>query len=328
MLIIALFLLYLIWGLNWTVMKIASVYFEPELFATSRFLVGFIVLLPFVFFNKNHRNNLKNIIVDSFVPLRNLSESDTSSYFSIFSLIFRLKNCSLFWIALAGILHISYSNVVVQIAISHLGAGVSCVLNYTMPIFVAILSYIVLKEKFSFVKSLGIGLAFIGLFVIMNFRLEGELSMMFFALSGALSWAVANLIIKTKLGGLDKLAHTTLQLGFGTFFLIVYSCIVVKSLPVFNLTSILCLLYNGVLASALCFVLWSFVVDQMDPSALAVSSMLTPLIGVLGGVVFLSERLSSRMIFGMVLLLLGVLLVQIVVRHQKKSSNTVEKKLQ
>jgi drug/metabolite transporter (DMT)-like permease len=256
------------------------------------------------------------------------SESEGNTYKSSHSLIARLNKSSLFWIAIVGILHISYSNAVVQIAIAHLGASVSCVLNYTMPIFVAILSYIVLKEKFSYVKSMGIGLAFIGLFIIMNFRLEGELSMMFLALSGALSWAVANLIIKTKLGGLDKLAHTTLQLGFGTFFLIIYSCIVVESLPIFNLTSILCLLYNGVLASALCYVLWSFVVDQMDPSALAVSSMLTPLIGVLGGVVFLSERLSSRMVFGMVLLLLGVLLVQIVVRHQKKSSNTVEKKLQ
>lgn len=327
MLIFALVLLYLIWGMNWTVMKIASGYFEPELFATSRFLVGFIVLLPLIFFHKTHRTNFMNIIRDGISCSGVLSYSESVSK-SNQSLITRLKNNSLFWIALVGVLHISYSNAVVQIAIAHLGAGVSCVLNYTMPIFVAILSYIVLKEKFSFVKSLGIGLAFIGLFIIMNFRLEGELSMMFLALSGALSWAVANLIIKTKLGGLDKLAHTTLQLGFGTFFLIVYSCIVVESLPIFNLTSILCLLYNGVLASALCFVLWSFVVDQMEPSALAVSSMLTPLIGVLGGVVFLSERLSSRMVFGMVLLLLGVLLVQIVVRHQKKSSNTVEKKLQ
>lgn len=93
------------------------------------------------------------------------------------------------------------------------------------------------------------------------------------------------------------------------------------------LTSILCLLYNGVLASALCFVLWSFVVDQMAPSALAVSSMLTPLIGVLGGVVFLSERLSSRMIFGMMLLLFGVIMVQIVVRHQNNSTKKIEDKL-
>ena len=318
MLIFALLLLYLIWGMNWTVMKIASGYFEPELFATSRFLVGFIVLLPLIYFNKTHRTNFINIIRDGLGQNKTEYRVENSS-FNNRSLIQRLNGNSLVWIALVGILHISYSNAVVQIAIAHLGAGVSCVLNYTMPIFVAILSYVVLKEKFSFLKSFGIGTAFIGLFIIMNFRMEGELSMMFLALSGALSWAVANLIIKTKLGGLDKLAHTTLQLGFGTFFLIIYSCIVVESLPVFNLTSILCLLYNGVLASALCFVLWSFVVDVMDPSALAVSSMLTPLIGVLGGVVFLSERFSSRMVLGMALLLFGVFLVQLVVRRQKKS---------
>ena len=321
MLIFALLLLYLIWGMNWTVMKIASGYFEPELFATARFLVGFTVLLPLICFNKNHRANFINIIRDGLGANKTEHEIENSDPNNNKSLFSRLNRNSLFWIALAGILHISYSNAVVQIAIAHLGAGVSCVLNYTMPIFVAIMSYIVLKEKFSFVKSFGIGIAFIGLFIIMNFRMEGELSMMFLALSGALSWATANLIIKTKLGGLDKLAHTTLQLGFGTFFLIIYSCIVVKSLPVFNLTSVLCLLYNGVLASALCFVLWSFVVDVMDPSALAVSSMLTPLIGVLGGVVFLSERFSSRMAWGMALLLFGVFLVQLVVRHQKKISD-------
>lgn len=318
MLVLSLFLLYIIWGMNWTVMKIASGYFEPELFATSRFLIGFLVLLPFVFLNKKHRDNLKKIFKNSFSSnelnsfCERTSENGRLSWFSKFS------SKSLFWIALAGILHISYSNVVVQIAIANLGAGVSCVLNYTMPIFVAILSYIILKEKFSFVKSLGIGIAFIGLFFIMNFRMEGELSMMFLSLTGAFSWAVANLIIKTKLGHIDKLVHTTLQLGIGTFFLIIYSVATFKTLPIFNFTSIVCLLYNGILASALCFVLWSFVVDKMDPSALAVSSMLTPLIGVLGGVFFLSERLSSRMLLGMALLLSGVFLVQLVVRHQKK----------
>ena len=49
----ALFLIYLIWGFNWVVMKLAMDYFSPVTFVTYRFLSGAIVLLLVSFIFKH-----------------------------------------------------------------------------------------------------------------------------------------------------------------------------------------------------------------------------------------------------------------------------------
>lgn len=120
----ALFLLYAIWGFNWVVMKTANAYFPPVLFVAFRFLIGAAVMLSVCAWRRIP------------VPER--------KYWK--------------WIAATGILQIAVNNVCMQIGMYSLTAGVVSVLNYTMPVWMAILAQLFLKERLTLRKIAGIAI--------------------------------------------------------------------------------------------------------------------------------------------------------------------------
>ena len=46
--------LYLLWGMNWVIMKVANGYFPPVLFATLRFACGSAIMLLVLLINRPH----------------------------------------------------------------------------------------------------------------------------------------------------------------------------------------------------------------------------------------------------------------------------------
>ena len=74
--------------------------------------------------------------------------------------------------------------------------------------------------------------------------------------------------------------------------------------------SISLLAYNGVLASALAFLLWMHILGRMEAAKAGAFVLMVPVVGVMSGVVFLDETLSLAGIVGICLVLSGILLVQ------------------
>lgn len=70
------------------------------------------------------------------------------------------------------------------------------------------------------------------------------------------------------------------------------------------------LIASGLLANTLAFLTWMHGVRQLGPVRVAVFSNLTPVVGVLAGVVFLGERLPLQALLGGLLTLWGVLIAQ------------------
>ena len=62
----------------------------------------------------------------------------------------------------------------------------------------------------------GIVVGIIGLFLAMNIQLDGSVFIMLFALSSAVSWATANLLLKLKLQHCNAVQYTTWQMTIGT----------------------------------------------------------------------------------------------------------------
>jgi uncharacterized membrane protein len=115
----ALILLYGIWGLNWIVMKEAVHYFPPVTFVAYRFALGAVILLAVTIWLKLP------------VPPR--------KYWG--------------WIIVTGILQTALNNVLVQIGMQSLSAGLVAVLNYSMPVWVTIMAHFFLQEKMTLRKA-------------------------------------------------------------------------------------------------------------------------------------------------------------------------------
>ncbi len=280
----ALLALYIIWGFNWVVMKEATLFFPPVLFSCYRFVIGAVVLIGITLWCR--------------MPL------PPKRYWP--------------WIIVTGLLQIAVNNAAVQIGVTSLGAGLVAVVNYSMPVWMSILAYFMLHETLTKRKILGIVLSMVGMYVLMNVDIIGDMTGLLLTIGGAIAWAVAAVIVKYQ----DKVMHrqqqketctmiqyTTWQIAVGALFLWVYAMLFEQGQVTWSPMAVSCLAYNGVLASALAFFLWNYILTKMEASKAGVASLGVPVVGVICNVIFMHEAVHWNTAVGMILILAGIFLI-------------------
>lgn len=280
----ALLALYIIWGFNWVVMKEATLFFPPVLFSCYRFVIGAVVLIGITLWCR--------------MPL------PPKRYWP--------------WIIVTGLLQIAVNNAAVQIGVTSLGAGLVAVVNYSMPVWMSILAYFMLHETLTKRKILGIVLSMVGMYVLMNVDIIGDMMGLLLTIGGAIAWAVAAVIVKYQ----DKVMHrqqqketctmiqyTTWQIAVGALFLWVYAMLFEQGQVTWSPMAVSCLAYNGVLASALAFFLWNYILTKMEASKAGVASLGVPVVGVICNVIFMHEAVHWNTAVGMILILAGIFLI-------------------
>ena len=271
----ALAVIWLIWGLNWVIMKTANNFFPPILFVAWRFGTGALILLAVAYWRKIPLPDKK------FLP----------------------------WIFLTGLLMIVLNNIAAQVGMKTISAGMAAVLNYTAPLWTAILAHFTLNERLTRLKCFGIFLAIIGLYVLMGLQGVDDLGAAFIIIVGAIVMAVANIIVKLRLSKCDMVQLTTWQMIFGAIVLVIYTSLVPQGEINWCLPAVLCVIYNGALASALAFFLWNYVLTHIEASTASIATLVAPVVGVLGGVVILGEPFTAYIVVGMALIFSGILIV-------------------
>ncbi len=280
-LLYAVILIWLIWGMNWTVMKTANSFFPPMLFVTYRFASGALILLLVAVWLK--------------VPLPEK----------------RLVP----WIMITGLLQMALNNTLAQTGMVSLGAGMASVLNYTMPLWVAIMAHFMLGERLTVRKILGIASGLFGLYLLMGMQEMENLYAAFITLLSAMVWALSGVLTKMRLSGCNMVQLVTWQMIFSAVFLILFTTFQPQGDVDWNIKAVLCLLYNGALASAAAFFLWNYVLVRIEAGMASMAVLVVPVVGVLGGIIFLGEPFTLQIAIGMSLILLGLL---IVVSHKSK----------
>lgn len=277
----ALCLIYLIWGMNWVVMKTANTFFPPITFVAYRFLFGALVLL--------------SVWRWLHLPL------PKKKYWP--------------WIFLTGILQMGLNNIAAQTSMLTLGAGMVSVLNYSMPVFAAVMAHFLLGERLTWRKGAGIVLAIAGMAVLMDVHAGGDVTAICIGLLSAVFWGLASIFVKLKLSDVNPISLTTWQMVCASLSLLAYTAIVPQGEVVWNTESVLCLIYNGVLASALAFFLWSWILQHIEVSKASVAVLAVPVVGVVGGILCLGEPMTLHIFFGMLMIMAGI---YIVVTHKRQ----------
>lgn len=271
----ALCLIYLIWGMNWVVMKTANTFFPPITFVAYRFLFGALVLL--------------SVWRWLHLPL------PKKKYWP--------------WIFLTGILQMGLNNIAAQTSMLTLGAGMVSVLNYSMPVFAAVMAHFLLGERLTWRKGAGIVLAIAGMAVLMDVHTGGDVTAICIGLLSAVFWGLASIFVKLKLSDVNPISLTTWQMVCASLSLLAYTAIVPQGEVVWNTESVLCLIYNGVLASALAFFLWSWILQHIEVSKASVAVLAVPVVGVVGGILCLGEPMTLHIFFGMIMIMAGIYIV-------------------
>jgi len=204
----------------------------------------------------------------------------------------------------------------IYIGLLYTDAASSIVFLYTSPFIVAVGAHFFLRgDRLTFLKALGLVSAFIGVLVVFHGRPAAAKPSMFIGdileIIAASLWAATTLYIKRFMAGKILPIHTFLyQLVFSIPILLVVSFILEPRWVIMLNPSIVgAILFQSVIVAFITYLVWFGLIHGYSVSRLSAFTFLTPIFGVLAGVIFLDEEFTGSLITGLPLVCAGIFLV-------------------
>lgn len=191
--------------------------------------------------------------------------------------------------------------------------GLATVITNTQPLIAAVLAWWLLGERLSALQLWGLLVGFAGIVLIGIHGLSGsdsQLQGIIFILIGAVGIAVSNVVLKRIAHRVDSLRAMGWQLLIGGVPLAVLALAIEDPNAIdWSWIFILNLLVLSVLGTSAAFALWFALLRRASLSQLNVFTFLTPVFGLIIGVLWFDEKLSGSTMAGIILSLVGIYLV-------------------
>jgi len=194
------------------------------------------------------------------------------------------------------------------ISLRTITASESSILTFVNPLLVVVFGTLFTGVRYRIVHWGGVILGFIGVIITLGLHLHLR-SGTWLGLLGAVSWAVATLLIKRWGPRIDTWILTAYQMLIGGLLLLVGSVTIERPAIVLNLTSISILVWLAVMASIVQFAIWFYLLQHGDAGKTSAFLFLAPFFGVLSGWLILGESIKWPVLIGGVLILVGIFLV-------------------
>lgn len=192
------------------------------------------------------------------------------------------------------------------------------VLIYTAPIFVALgMHWLFPAERLTAVQWLGVILAFVGIGVTFlghdkanttaaSNMLWGD----FLGVLSGLAWGATTIIVRGS-SLANAPATETLQYQLVATFILLLGVALLTGQAEFNPTPVVwaSLAFQGIVVSFISYLMWFALLRRYMAAQLGIFSFLTPLFGVLFGVLLLHEPLDGYFMAGACLVMLGIVIV-------------------
>jgi len=215
-------------------------------------------------------------------------------------------------IGLTGFLGISVYHVALNFGEVTVQAGAASLLISAAPVFTALLSVAVLKERLTMLGWLGILLAFAGVALI---ALSGGRGLHFtpgalLILLAATVAAIYSILSKKLLRRHAALEFTCYSIWAGTLPLLVFLPGLLRRLLVAAPQATFAVIYLGIFPAAIAYVLWNYALARMPASLLSSFLYLSPVLASLIAWLWLGEVPALLTLVGGAIAILGVVLVQ------------------
>jgi len=275
---LALFILTLIWGYNWVVMKLAVQFASPFQFAALRTFLGAIILFLLIVLTK------RPLALKEFPTMLALGLLQTCGFTGL-----------LIWALVEG------------------GAGKTAVLTYTMPFWVMLFAWPMLGEKIQGWQWLAVVFALFGMVLIFDpLHIKSDGFSMLLALCSGVSWAISAIISKKlhqRAPHLDLLNLTAWPMLLGSIPIIIIAFILPAPPIQWTNTFLLTVLFNVILSGCLAWVLWLYALQRLQAGVASMASMLAPVIGVIAAWIQLNEVPNTYELVGMVFIALSLITI-------------------
>lgn len=275
-----------VWGYNWVVMKRAVAYVGPFPFLAARLLIAAAILFGLL------------------CVLRRPVRIGHAPY-----------------VIAIGLIHTAATFALMMFALMFGAAGKSAVLSYGMPFFVMLFAWPVLGERPRRAHWVAIAVALVGLTLLFHPEARPGLSEIL-AFTSGITWASGVVITKQlqTRHRVDTLALSAWQMLIGGLAMLALALAFPARPGVWTPYVIFAVAFNAVVVSALSWVLWFWVLAQLDSGLASLGTLAVPAIGVLAGALELGERPNAVEWVGISLVFVALTIVALAALGKQRPS--------
>ena len=281
-----------IWGSTWLFIKLGLEDLPPLTFAGIRFVIACTILLILI-------------------RLRGLKWPRLSSDLKL--------------LALTGFLSFTVNYGTIFWGEQHISSGLAAVLQSTIPVFGYVIAHFYLPgERITWAKIFGVVLGVVGVGVVFSNQLAVAGGKAFAGsvavVVGSAVVAYSNVLVKARGKNLDPAILAAGQMFFGLIPLLLVGIPLEGNPFKFSWTpmAVLSLFYLAIVGSVIAFLLYYWLVRNMDVTKSMLIALVTPVVAVVLGMIVLHEELNWRTIVGGAMIMSGIGFIVLQKRRKEK----------
>ncbi len=260
----------ILWGLSFLSIKISVIVLSPMSLALSRFIIASVILYSFM----------------------KITEPNT-----------KLSKRDIPLMALSGIVGITVYFYFENNGVKLTTASTASIIIGAIPVLTVIADYIFCGNKIDWVKGLGVGLSFFGVYLIVWDSGGLNLGSRYFVgnlymLGATLAWVAYSLVTRPLAGRYSRLAITTYQTLFGTLGILPFALLETNRWEHITATIIWNVVFLGVFCSAVGYYLYVYALDELGVDIASLFINLIPVVTVIASFLILDEKITTVQLIG------------------------------
>ncbi len=198
------------------------------------------------------------------------------------------------------------------VAMQTVQASLAAIIASSMPLLVAAIGWVVLRDKIPALGLFGLVIGFGGVGLIMGARIVGDVDLYGIGLCviGALALAVATLAMRGVAGGGNLMMIVGLQMFVGSAVLAAAALLFEDMTIQWNTELGLAFAYTVIMPGIVATFIWFNLVERIGAVKAATFHFLNPFFGVMIAALLLGESLGVWDVVGVVVITVGILAVQ------------------
>ena len=297
LIIAAFFAVYIFWGATYSFNKVGVTQeFPPFLWVGVRFAIAGLLLFIIAYFSKNtlpSRADIKNAIIAGF-------------------LLIALGNGLLVWV------------------LQYFDSGFVAMVFASQPLIILLFMRMLYGEKIQSKSWIGIFLGMFGMYLLVD---QGPESLIFgqglvFAvlIAAMISWSLGLIFISRTKSETSKNAFywiSASQMFSAGISLILISLLIEKpqfSELIINTEVVVSMTYLILLGSLLAYLAFNYLLKYVSPDKVSTQALVSPIVAVILGVIFLGEEFTTQSIVASAILLMGSYFINSTKSENKQSS--------
>lgn len=295
----ALFLTCSVWGTTWVVSKIGvSEMPALQMSAIRQFIAGTLFLSYFLIVRKEKFPSMQDLI----------------------------------WSAGMGVLLFVFANGLSTWSLNYIPSGFSALIGALYPLSVVIIERIFFKIKVvNFLTLFGLLLGLMGIFIVFYENAFHSIHPNFYwgvglSLIAMLSWSVGTVYVIRQKVHIGPYHATGWQMLFSGIILYLFAFVAKQHIPLseISFTAWKSIGYLVVFGSIITFVAFIYTVQTLPAAIASLYAYINPLVAMLLAALFLNEKLTTHILWGSLVTLVGVYLVNLSIRRARAISSVAE----